>query len=57
MILFAIFFFLLGSLVCGAAPSITVLVAGRGIAGIGAGGLIGLTMIIVSDVVSPRERG
>lgn len=57
MILFAIFFFLLGSLVCGVAPNITVLIAGRGIAGIGAGGLIGLTMIIVSDVVSPRERG
>ncbi|KAG0047279.1 hypothetical protein BGZ83_007648 [Gryganskiella cystojenkinii] len=57
MILFAIFFFLVGSLICGAAPTIIVLVVGRGVAGVGAGGLIGLTMIIVSDVVSALDRG
>ncbi|KAF9963097.1 hypothetical protein BGZ65_006009 [Modicella reniformis] len=56
-ILAAIFFFLLGSLICGAAPTITVLVVGRGIAGVGAGGMISLTMIIISDIVSLRERG
>ncbi|KAI1315105.1 hypothetical protein EDD11_001295 [Mortierella claussenii] len=55
--LVAIFFFLLGSLICGAAPTIIVLVIGRGIAGLGAGGMISLTMIIISDVVSLRERG
>ncbi|KAI7816949.1 major facilitator superfamily domain-containing protein [Gamsiella multidivaricata] len=56
-ILTAIFFFELGSLICGAAPTIVVLVIGRGIAGLGAGGMISLTMIIISDVVSLRERG
>jgi MFS family permease len=56
-ILVAIFFFLLGSLICGAAPTIVILVVGRGIAGVGAGGMISLTMIIISDVVSLRERG
>lgn len=53
----AIFFFLTGSLICGAAPTITVLIIGRGVAGMGAGGMISLTMIIISDVVSMRDRG
>ncbi|KAF9185404.1 hypothetical protein BGZ51_001062 [Haplosporangium sp. Z 767] len=56
-ILSAIFFFLVGSLICGAASTITVLVIGRAIAGLGAGGMISLTMIIISDVVTLRERG
>ncbi|KAF9109727.1 hypothetical protein BGX27_007261 [Mortierella sp. AM989] len=56
-ILLAIFFFLLGSFICGIAPTIIVLVIGRGIAGLGAGGMISLTMIIISDVVTLRERG
>ncbi|KAG0213490.1 hypothetical protein BGX28_004345 [Mortierella sp. GBA30] len=56
-ILVAIFFFLLGSLICGAAPTITVLIIGRGIAGLGAGGMISMTMIIISDVVTLRDRG
>ncbi|KAF9175172.1 hypothetical protein BGX21_007707 [Mortierella sp. AD011] len=56
-IVFAIFFFLLGSFICGISPNITALVIGRGIAGLGAGGMISLTMIIISDVVSLRDRG
>ncbi|KAF9358640.1 hypothetical protein BGX26_001269 [Mortierella sp. AD094] len=56
-ILLAIFFFLLGSFICGIAPTIIALVIGRGIAGLGAGGMISLTMIIISDVVSLRDRG
>ncbi|KAK3814774.1 MAG: major facilitator superfamily domain-containing protein [Linnemannia gamsii] len=56
-ILAAIFFFLVGSLVCGVAPDINVLIFGRSLAGAGAGGMISLTMIIISDVVSMRERG
>ncbi|KAF9911624.1 hypothetical protein EC991_002742 [Linnemannia zychae] len=56
-ILTAIFFFLVGSLVCGVAPNINVLIFGRALAGAGAGGMISLTMIIISDVVSMRERG
>ncbi|KAF9575313.1 hypothetical protein EC968_003665 [Mortierella alpina] len=45
------------SLICGAAPTIIVLVVGRGIAGLGAGGMISMTMIIISDVVTLRDRG
>ncbi|KAG0296672.1 hypothetical protein BGZ96_008842 [Linnemannia gamsii] len=56
-ILVAIFLFLAGSLICGAAPSMNVLIFGRATAGAGAGGMISLTMIIISDVVSMRERG
>ncbi|KAF9434551.1 hypothetical protein BGZ76_007811 [Entomortierella beljakovae] len=55
--LVAIFFFLVGSLICGAAPTIIILIVGRGIAGLGAGGMISMTMIIISDVVSLRDRG
>lgn len=55
--MFAIVVFMAGSLVAGAAPSMNVLIAGRGIQGIGAGGLIALTLAIVGDIVSPRERG
>ncbi|KAG0224222.1 hypothetical protein BGW42_005282 [Actinomortierella wolfii] len=57
VILTAIFFFLLGSLICGAAPTMEALLIGRGIAGLGAGGMINLVIIIVADIVSLRDRG
>ncbi|KAF8939249.1 hypothetical protein BGZ47_008252 [Haplosporangium gracile] len=56
-ILVAVALFLVGSLICGAAPNIYVLIFGRAAAGSGAAGMISLTMIIISDVVSMRERG
>ncbi|KAF9142268.1 hypothetical protein BG015_000987 [Linnemannia schmuckeri] len=56
-ILVAVALFLIGSLICGAAPNIYVLIFGRSAAGSGAAGMISLTMIIISDVVSMRERG
>ncbi|KAF9974255.1 hypothetical protein BGZ73_002400 [Actinomortierella ambigua] len=57
VILTAIFFFLIGSLICGAAPTMEVLLVGRGIAGLGAGGMINLVIIIIADIVSLRDRG
>ena len=41
--------FLIGSIVCGAAPSSTALIAGRAIAGVGAAGVAanGMTILIV----------
>jgi EmrB/QacA subfamily drug resistance transporter len=49
--------FLLGSLGCGAANSMPLLIVMRAIAGIGGGGFIPLVMIIIIDLVPPRQRG
>jgi EmrB/QacA subfamily drug resistance transporter len=53
----AIVIFMSGSLIAGASPSMAWLIVGRGVQGVGAGGLIALTLAIVGDIVSPRERG
>ncbi|WP_446212390.1 MDR family MFS transporter [Micromonospora sp. IBSANI012] len=55
--LFSIGTFLLGSLLAGLSQDMTQLIVTRGIQGIGAGGLMTLAFTIISDVVSPRERG
>ena len=57
ILLFAIVTFLIGSLLAGASQNMTELIAFRAIQGLGAGGLLTLAFTIVSDVVSPRERG
>ena len=49
--------FMVGSLVCGLATSMHMLIFGRAIQGIGSGGLFTLSMVIMGDVLSPRERG
>jgi EmrB/QacA subfamily drug resistance transporter len=49
--------FLVGSALCGAAQSMTQLIAFRGLQGLGAGGLIPLTFAVIGDLFSPRERG
>ena len=54
---FAIVTFLIGSFAAGAAQSMTQLIAFRAIQGLGAGGLMSLTFVIIGDIVSPRERG
>ncbi|KAK4546951.1 hypothetical protein LTR36_001683 [Oleoguttula mirabilis] len=48
--------YLLGSAVCGAAPSSIALIVGRAIAGIGAAGVIGGTFIILARNVPLRKR-
>lgn len=53
----AIVIFLIGSVLCGQARSMTQLVAFRAIQGLGAGGLMALTFVIVGDLVPPRQRG
>jgi EmrB/QacA subfamily drug resistance transporter len=53
----AIIIFILGSTVCGLANSMTMLIVGRAIQGVGAGGLFTLTMTIMGDILAPRDRG
>ncbi|KAF9974125.1 hypothetical protein BGZ73_002595 [Actinomortierella ambigua] len=55
--LFAISVFLLGSALCGAAQSMVMLIVARGIAGVGAGGIFSSVMIIITDIISLRDRG
>ena len=54
---FAIVTFLLGSLLAGASQNMTQLIATRALQGVGAGGLMALTFVIIGDIVPPRERG
>jgi EmrB/QacA subfamily drug resistance transporter len=48
--------FLLGSALCGAAWNMTVLIAFRGVQGLGAGAVQPITTTIVGDLYSVRER-
>jgi len=54
---FAIVTFLLGSFAAGASQNMTQLIATRAVQGLGAGGLMALTFVIIGDIVPPRERG
>jgi EmrB/QacA subfamily drug resistance transporter len=49
--------FLVGSALCGVSQTIGELIAFRALQGLGGGGLIALSMAIVGDIVSPRDRG
>lgn len=49
--------FLIGSIISALAQSMAALLAGRTIQGLGAGGIMGLVNITVSDIVTVRERG
>ncbi|OPH57594.1 multidrug transporter [Paenibacillus ferrarius] len=48
--------FLIGSVICGFADSMTMLLVGRGVQGIGAGGLMPLAMIIIGDTFPLEQR-
>jgi MFS family permease len=46
-----------GSLVCALAPSMTILILGRVVQGIGAAGLTSIPIVVLGDVAAPKERG
>lgn len=57
MIVLSLTLFIAGSVMCALAPSMTVLIIARGLQGLGGGGIMPLVQTIISDVVTPRERG
>jgi EmrB/QacA subfamily drug resistance transporter len=46
-----------GSIISGLAASMGMLIAGRAIQGLGAGGLIPLAIAAIGDIIPPRKRG
>ncbi|KAM0751529.1 MFS general substrate transporter [Meredithblackwellia eburnea MCA 4105] len=57
LIYFAIVMFVLGSALCGAAKNMIWLCVCRGVQGIGGGGILQLTQIIISYIVPLQDRG
>ncbi|RIB11574.1 major facilitator superfamily domain-containing protein [Gigaspora rosea] len=55
--LFAISIFEIGSLLCGVASDMISLIIYRAVAGLGGGGIIGVALIIIPDIVSPKDVG
>ncbi|GJJ10987.1 hypothetical protein Clacol_005216 [Clathrus columnatus] len=53
----SIFLFAFGSALCGAAQSMTMLIIGRTVQGMGGGGILSFSAIILADLVPLRERG
>ena len=53
----AIVLFLVGSALCGLSQSMGQLIAFRALQGLGGGGLMVVTMAVIGDIFSPRERG
>src|SRR4051812_39677559 len=53
----AIVIFITSSVVAGLSQSVAMLIACRAVQGIGAGGILAMTQVIMAAMVSPRERG
>jgi EmrB/QacA subfamily drug resistance transporter len=57
MIITALSLFIAGSVLCGLAPNMPVLILARGLQGLGGGGILPIVQTVIADVVTPRERG
>jgi MFS family permease len=53
----ALTFFLVGAIIAALANNFTTMLIGRSLQGVGAGGIISLTEIVITDMVPLRERG
>ncbi|KAI8137956.1 major facilitator superfamily domain-containing protein [Fennellomyces sp. T-0311] len=57
ILMFGIAVFLVGSVLCGAAQSMIMLIVCRAIQGIGAAGIFSMVFVIISDLVPLEKRG
>ncbi|PVG04170.1 MFS general substrate transporter [Serendipita vermifera] len=55
--LLGLFFLTLGTICCGIAPSMETLIASRFLAGMGGGGVMTVSSIVVTDLIPLRNRG
>lgn len=53
----AIVIHLIGALICALSSSMTMLICGRIVQGIGAAGLTSIPVVVLGDVAAPKERG
>src|SRR2546430_6758926 len=57
MVIISLALFMAGSVLCAIAPNLPILILARGLQGLGGGGIMPVVQTVISDVVSPRERG
>src|SRR3984957_12364027 len=57
MIITVLTLFIAGSVLCALAPSMPVLILARALQGLGGGGILPIVQTVISDLVTPRERG
>jgi len=56
-VLIALSVYMVGSVVCLAAPNMLTLICGRVLHGLGAGGMASMGMVVLGDLAAPRDRG
>jgi EmrB/QacA subfamily drug resistance transporter len=57
MIITSLSLFVAGSVLCAVAPNMPMLILARGLQGLGGGGIMPVVQTVISDIVTPRERG
>jgi len=56
-VLIALSVYMVGSVVCVAAPDMLTLICGRVLHGLGGGGMASMGMVVLGDLAAPRDRG
>jgi len=56
-VLIALSVYMVGSVVCLAAPNMLTLICGRVLHGLGGGGMASMGMVVLGDLAAPRDRG